>query len=179
MTVEFRLLGEVEVRVKGRAVDIGHARQRVVLAVLLVEANRTVPVSVLLDRVWGDRLPQRARNALSGYVSRIRRLLSEAGEVSLVRLPEGYRLSVEATAIDLHLFTDLVSRARQAADHDDAMRLLEQALGLWRGEAFGGLENAWLAGLRVSLDGQRLDAELDRNDVALRLKPWGDKPAPV
>ncbi len=177
MSVEFRLLGELEVLVKGQAVDMGHARQRVVLAVLLVEANRTVPVNMLLDRVWGGRLPQRARNALSGYVSRIRRLLSEAGGVSLVRLPEGYWLSVEATAVDLHRFTDLVSRARQATAEDDAMCLLEQALGLWRGDAFGGLENAWLEGLRVSLDRRRLDAELDRRGQGHA--EGGDKPAPV
>ncbi|HZM83143.1 MAG TPA: BTAD domain-containing putative transcriptional regulator [Candidatus Limnocylindrales bacterium] len=168
MTVEFRLLGDLEVRIRGRVVNLGHARQRGVLAALLVDANRTVPVSVLLDRVWSDHLPQRARNALSGYVSRIRRLLSGTDEVSIARLPDGYRLTVDPAAVDLHRFHDLVSRARECLDGNEAVRLFEQALGLWHGDAFGCLEAPWLDGVRVSLNAQRLAAELDRNDQALR-----------
>src|SRR5262245_35787314 len=112
MVVEFRVLGDVEVRIDGCAVDVGHARQRGVLAALLVEANRSVPVGVLLDRVWFDRLPQRARNALSGYVSRLRRLLAGADGVSIGRQAGGYRLLVDPMMIDLHLFRHLIGEAR-------------------------------------------------------------------
>jgi DNA-binding SARP family transcriptional activator len=168
MVVEFRLLGDVEVRVDGHVVDVGHARQRGVLATLLVEANRPVPVGVLLDRVWADRLPQRARNALSGYVSRLRRLLADADDVAIGRQGGGYRLSVDPMAVDVHRFRHLIGEARAAADDDEAVRLFEQALGLWRGEAFGMLSTPWLDAVRVSLEAARLAAELDRNDLALR-----------
>ncbi|HEX6682106.1 MAG TPA: BTAD domain-containing putative transcriptional regulator [Candidatus Limnocylindrales bacterium] len=168
MALEFRLLGDMEVLVDGRVLDLGHARQRGVLAALLVEVNRTVPVNALVDRVWADRLPQRARNALSGYVSRIRRLLSGTDEVGIARLPDGYRLSADPMAVDMHRFGFLVSQAREATDDYEAVRLFERALKLWRGEAFGSLESPWLNGVRVSLNAQRFAAELDRNDLVLR-----------
>ena len=77
MAVEFRLLGAVDVLIDGHRVDVGHARQRCVLAALLVEVNRPVPADQLIDRVWAERPPYRARNALSAYLSRLRRQLRE------------------------------------------------------------------------------------------------------
>jgi len=167
MAVEFRLLGDVEVWVDGRLVDVGHARQRGVLVALLVEANRPVPADLLLDRMWTGRLPQRARNALSGYVSRLRQLLP-AADVTIARQPGGYRLTVDPMAVDLHRFDYLVGLARTTTGEDEAGALFEQALGLWRGDAFGTLETPWLETVRASLEAQRLGAELDRNDLALR-----------
>ena len=67
VAVEFRLLGEVEACLDGQRLDIGHARQRCVLASLLVDVNRPVSVDQLIDRVWADGPPSRARNALAGY----------------------------------------------------------------------------------------------------------------
>jgi hypothetical protein len=100
------VLGAVEARVGGRAVDLGHARQRSVLAVLLVEVNRAVPADALVDRVWADRVPQRARNALSGYVSRLRRALADADRVRFDRRHAGYLLTVDPAAVDLHRFRE-------------------------------------------------------------------------
>lgn len=57
---QLHVLGDIELRADGRDVDIGHARQRSVLAVLAVEANRPVPVDTLVSRLWADRPPQRA-----------------------------------------------------------------------------------------------------------------------
>jgi DNA-binding SARP family transcriptional activator len=168
MTVEFRLLGDLQVRIRGRIIDMGHARQRSVLVALLVEANRTVPVGVLLDRVWTDRLPQRARNALSGYVSRIRHLLSSTDAVRIARLPDGYRLTVHPDSVDLHRFHRLAAQARECLDDGEAVRLFEEALSLWQGGAFGGMDGPWLESVRVSLEAQRFAVELDRNDLALR-----------
>jgi DNA-binding SARP family transcriptional activator len=69
MAVEFRLLGDVEVRTDGRRLDTGHARQRSVLVALLVDVNGPIPVDQLLYRVWADHPPYRSRNALAGYLS--------------------------------------------------------------------------------------------------------------
>src|SRR5688572_15937123 len=94
MAIEFRLLGEVEAYLDGRRLDVGHARQRCVLAVLLVDANRVVPVDQLLARVWADRPPQRSRITLSGYLSRLRQLLAATAEVAVARRSGGYVLTV-------------------------------------------------------------------------------------
>ena len=81
MAVEFRLLGDVEVLLDGRRVEIGHARQRCVLVALLVDVNHPVPAEQLIDRVWADEPPHRVRNALAGYLSRLRRSSTAADSV--------------------------------------------------------------------------------------------------
>ncbi|RKT52868.1 AfsR/SARP family transcriptional regulator [Saccharothrix australiensis] len=160
--MEFGLLGPVEAREGGRRVDLGHARQRAVLAVLLLEEGRPVPVDRIVDRVWGDRPPLRARETLYGYVSRLR---SRVG-VGIERHPAGYVLETSAT--DLRGFRDLVGRAR-AASPAEAEPLYDRALALWRGEALEGLDSPWFAAARDSLHAERKAAELDRNDVVLGL----------
>ncbi|WP_203994900.1 AfsR/SARP family transcriptional regulator [Virgisporangium aurantiacum] len=165
-TVEFRVLGAVEMYVDGRGVPLGHARQRQVLAALLVEANRPVPADTLRERVWGDGAPQGAQGSLHTYVSRLRRTLGAVPDTVIRRGTAGYVLTVDPDAVDLHLFRRLVGEAR-AADDDAAAGLLTRALDLWRGEAFATLDSPWLAGIRTTLDGERMAAELDRNDAAL------------
>ncbi|MFD9319930.1 BTAD domain-containing putative transcriptional regulator [Streptomyces sp. NPDC060053] len=171
MKVEFDLLGSIEARVDGRIVDLGHARQRCVLAVLLVDANRVVRVDQLVERVWADRHPQRVRNTLYGYLSRLRQALAIAEGADIVRRSGGYVLDVEATAVDLHRFRDVAARAREAMRNERnerAATLFGQALGLWRGDAFAGLDTPWISTLRDAVDQERIAAELDHTDVRLR-----------
>ncbi|WP_433527889.1 BTAD domain-containing putative transcriptional regulator [Micromonospora sp. CA-263727] len=168
MVVEFRLLGDVAALIDGDPVDLGHVRQRCVLAVLLVEANKVVHVDQLIERVWTDRPPQRARSSLYSYLSRLRRCLSAAEDVGIVQQRGGYLLTVDPLAVDLHRFDALVSRARRAADDDHALRLFDEAIGLWRGEAFAQLDTPWFTILRTALHQGRLAAERDRTDAALR-----------
>src|SRR5262249_2047488 len=105
LRVEYRLLGPVEVCVDGRPVDAGQPRQRAVLAALLVDAGRVVPTGTLIARVWGPTVPEHARATLRTHLSRIRRLLEQAGErAALSRVSGGYRLTVEPDRIDLHRF---------------------------------------------------------------------------
>lgn len=166
MSALFRLLGDVEVCVNERPIDIGPARVQCVLVGLLVDVNHCVSTDQLVERVWGShRLPVRPRNALQTYVSLLRKAL--AAELTIECRPAGYRARVAPDAVDMHRFGQLVRQAADAADND-AASLLEQALGLWRGEAFGPLDSPWLATVRARLDKERRAARLDLADVQLR-----------
>jgi len=168
VAVAVRVLGDVEARIDGRPVELGHARQRCVLVALLVEPNRVVPTEQMVDRVWGDQAPQRAADALYSYMSRLRRALSASDDLKIVRRPGGYVLTVDPMTVDMHRFRDLVARARTAGDDSESISLYEQAFALWRGEAFSTLDTSWLNATRESLHRERLAAELDRNDLSLR-----------
>ena len=174
MTAEFGVLGAVEARIDGRPVALGHARQRSVLAVLLVEAGRPVSVDQLIDRVWGAEAPQRAAGALYSYLSRLRRAVAEAAEVGIERQPGGYVLTVDPQTVDLHCFRRLITQARSAESDRSAAELITRALGLWRGEPLAGLDTPWLAAMRQLLLGERFAAELEHNDVLLRLGRHGE-----
>jgi DNA-binding SARP family transcriptional activator len=135
---------------------------------LLAELNRPVPAEALLERAWGERMPQRGRAAVHSYVSRLRRILAPAAGAGIVRRPGGYVLEADPMAVDVYRFGALVERGRTAPDDRRAGELLEEALGLWRGEAFAALDTPWLNALRETWHRQRASAELDRYDVALR-----------
>ncbi|MEJ3743993.1 BTAD domain-containing putative transcriptional regulator [Actinomycetes bacterium KLBMP 9797] len=169
----FGLLGDVQLRVDDRLVDAGHARQRCVLAALLVDANAVVRADQLLERVWGDRPPQRARDGLYTYLSRLRRLLTDAPDVSLDRRAGGYVLAVDPAAVDLCRFRELIGQAQAADDDEKAVRRFDDALELWRGEPFAHLDTPWLDLQRQSLYRERVAAQRDRADAALRLGRHG------
>ncbi|HWO68536.1 MAG TPA: BTAD domain-containing putative transcriptional regulator, partial [Umezawaea sp.] len=168
--MEFVLLGGIAVLVEGAPLDLGPARRRCVLAALAVDAGRVVSVDRLIDRVWGENPPRRARVTVLNYLSRLRLLFASAGAgvAIVVRRPGGYSLQVERSAIDLLRFQDLCARAR-AVDDGEAVVLLRQALELWRGEALTGVHGDWAEAERDRSHRQRLDTECDLTDVLLRL----------
>lgn len=166
--MEFRLLGEVEALADGQRLEIGHARQRCVLASLLVDVNRPVSVDQLIDRVWADEPPRQVRNALAGYLSRLRQLLGDAGDVQISRGTAGYTLTADALSVDLHLFRHLAGQARASADQLEATECYRRALELWRGEPFAVLDTPWVNEVRNALEAERLSVALDRNDATLR-----------
>jgi DNA-binding SARP family transcriptional activator len=168
VAVEFRVLGAVEAVVDGRSVDLGHTRQRGVLAVLLVEVNQPVPVDRFVDRVWGEQPPQRGRDALYSYLSRLRAVLAPIPDVVLRRRSTGYVLTVDEDSVDLRRFRRLIDEARAAVDDREALALFDDALALWRGEAFADLDSPWFASVRTALEAERRAVELDRTDAALR-----------
>ncbi|MCS7478049.1 BTAD domain-containing putative transcriptional regulator [Umezawaea endophytica] len=168
MGVELGLLGEVTVRVDGRAVDVGPAKQRCVLAALAVDAPRLIPADRLVERVWGVDPPRRGRRTLYSHISRLRRALSDVDAVEVVSRAGGYALVVDRPheVIDLHRFHDLRDRAR--ADDVRAEESLAEALGLWRGPALTGLGGDWAEAERDRLEGERLAARHDLTDTRLR-----------
>ncbi|MCV7154758.1 BTAD domain-containing putative transcriptional regulator [Mycolicibacterium pyrenivorans] len=169
MSVEFRLLGDVEARSRGQRLDIGHARQRCVLVALLVDVNRPVPADMLIDRVWADEPPHRARNALASYVSRLRQVVEDDGDVQIVRQSGGYVLTADPMTVDLHCFRRLAAKARATVDPAAAAQLFDEALELWHREAFVSLDTPWVNEVRTSLSVEHLSVQLDRNDVLLQV----------
>ncbi|MDT0544703.1 AfsR/SARP family transcriptional regulator [Streptomyces lonegramiae] len=183
--MEFRVLGPVEAWTGNRHVDLGHAKQRSVIAVLLVEANRVVPAGQLIDRVWGEEPPASVRSVLYGYVARLRAALRaleegaagavEPGGARLARRSGGYVLEVAPELVDLHRFRGLGAEA--AAMEEDPTRaagLLRGALGLWRGEALSGLSGDWAWNMRERLGSEHIAARLALGDAELRLGRHGE-----
>ncbi|MFF0772153.1 BTAD domain-containing putative transcriptional regulator [Nonomuraea wenchangensis] len=166
MAVEFRLLGSIEAYVDGRPVDVGPARQRSLLAALLVEPDQPVSADQMVERVWGDRAPHQAKGTLRTYLSRLRAAL--AGEVEIARRAGGYVLTLDPEKVDLHRFHRLVARARSTPEGPAAIDLFDQALALWRGEPFAELDTPWIRAVRTEVENERIRTELDRTDLLLR-----------
>ncbi|GAA3663013.1 BTAD domain-containing putative transcriptional regulator [Lentzea roselyniae] len=154
--VEIALLGEVSARVGGRTIELGPARQRCVLAALAVDVNRVVPVRQLIERVWGDEPPPRARATLQSYLSRLRQAFADTG-VELASRSTGYVLVADESAVDLMRFRKLRGEAG------------DRALALWHGEPLTGIGGDWADQTRDSLTQERHAAELDLIDARLRL----------
>ncbi|MGE2718683.1 BTAD domain-containing putative transcriptional regulator [Mycolicibacterium celeriflavum] len=168
MTVVFRLLGDIGAEVDGERVDVGHARQRAVLVAMLIDLNRPVPSDQLIDRVWADEPPYRARNALAAYVSRLRAVVGRSPDVEIKRDSGGYVLLADPMTVDLYRFRHLTKQARAAVDPVEADDLFGRALRLWRGDPFVTLDTPWLNEVRNALHTERLAVALDRNDAGLR-----------
>jgi DNA-binding SARP family transcriptional activator/tetratricopeptide (TPR) repeat protein len=162
--MEFRILGPLEVYDAGKQVPVGRAKQRALLAVLLLQANRVVARDRLIDALWDDEPPETARKAVQVYISQLRKLLG-AG-VLMTRSP-GYVLRVEPGMLDLERFEGLCRETRDA-DPEVAADKLREALSLFRGppladlagERFAQGEIARLEELRLTALEERIDAEL-------------------
>jgi DNA-binding SARP family transcriptional activator len=140
--IEFKVLGFWEVAVGQRIVVVPPGHQRVLLSSLLLSAGAPVRSGTLAARLWGDHPPANARGALSTYVTRLRGIL---GKQSISAYPGGgYLLSVDEDTVDLHRFRALLQRARDAEGTDDELQLLREALRLWRGMPFTGVDSDWL-----------------------------------
>ena len=140
--IEFRVLGSLEARGAGGPAKLGGAKQRALLAMLLVHANSVVSVDRLADVLWGDAPPLDAAGALQTYVSRLRAALERAargqGSVLATQAP-GYVLWVDSDQVDASRFERLVSEGVRLTAEDElamAAASLDEALRLWRGRAF-------------------------------------------
>ncbi|KOV84532.1 AfsR/SARP family transcriptional regulator [Nocardia sp. NRRL S-836] len=170
---EFRLLGTVGAWRGNQAVQLGHGRRRCVLAALLVDANQVVSADQLLDRAWGDAVPRRGRDTLYAYLSRLRQAFRGL-DVEITHRSGGYVLVVDPDTVDLHRFHRLLARGRAEAGPAARLALFDQAVALWRGEAFAGLSTPWLDNVRESLAKERFGVELDRIDLRLELGLHGE-----
>ncbi|WP_188196064.1 AfsR/SARP family transcriptional regulator [Nonomuraea sp. SYSU D8015] len=167
--VEFRLLGPVGIWAGDRLLGPSTAQQRSVLAMLVLNAGRTVPVDRLMTAVWEQEPPASARNAVQGYVSRLRRVLARTPDVELSTSPPGYRLALDPERVDLLRFRELVAQASASAPAR-ASDLLRQALRLWHGPPLADVAGDWLPDTYgVTLEEERLSAVEKRIAIDLRL----------
>ncbi|MEW2543749.1 BTAD domain-containing putative transcriptional regulator, partial [Micromonospora chalcea] len=163
--MQIGLLGPFQVTTDaGVPADVPGARLRGLLAALALQPGRVVPKATLVDWIWGEQPPADAANALQRLVSRLRKALP-AGVVD--GLPDGYRLAVEPDAVDAVRFERLLLRARDG-DGPQRVRLLREALGLWRGDALRDIglpDSPALDAAATRLERLRLTATEDRYDA--------------
>ena len=134
MKLEIRLLGPVEARLGGQPLALVGAKQRAVLAMLALDANRAVSLERLIDGLWDERPPASAAKNVQLYVSQLRRLLSRnGGEAAIATRGRGYELRVESDAVDVARFERLLDQAERAQEAGASARAARAALELWRG----------------------------------------------
>jgi DNA-binding SARP family transcriptional activator len=134
------LLGPLAGTRDGAVVRLPRGRPGVLLAVLAMSAGRPVGVSRLTELIWDDEQPERARASLQTLVARVRGLVPGV----VVHAGEGYLLDVAPDDVDLWQFRRLVRAAGQAGSPVATLGLLDQALGLWRGEPLASLRSSAL-----------------------------------
>ncbi|GAA1856208.1 BTAD domain-containing putative transcriptional regulator [Actinomadura bangladeshensis] len=164
--MRFGILGAVEVRRGDDVLPVGGPTVRALLAMLALDAGRTVPTERLIDGLYGEEPPSGAANALQSQVSRLRRGLGDAALVE--GLPAGYRLNAERDDVDAHRFERLAGDARRAATAAEAAGLLEEALGLWRGAALADVGAPFAAAQAARLEEARASAVEGLGEARLR-----------
>lgn len=117
-TTDFRILGPLEVVEGGQLVRLSGARQRALLAILLLHVGEAISSDRLMDELWGDEPPDAGSAALRVRISQLRRALGPAGEL-LVTRPPGYALAVAPEQVDLRRFERLVEAGDRALGRDD------------------------------------------------------------
>ncbi|MFJ9847881.1 BTAD domain-containing putative transcriptional regulator [Streptomyces sp. NPDC101150] len=155
-----KVLGPLELSVAGRQATPRGARERKLLALLAVNANSIVATERIADALW-ESPPSSARQQIHNVVGALRRTLNPAGDLELFTDSSGYQLNVPVEAVDVLRFRSAVKGAESAEQQgwlDDAVRLLDEALGLWRGSALNGLDGSVLTNTATLLDAQRLAA---------------------
>jgi predicted ATPase/DNA-binding SARP family transcriptional activator len=167
--IEFRVLGPIEVIRDGNPVGLGGPRQRVLLALLLVDAPRPVPVERLADELWHGEPPDGAPTTMRAYVSKLRTVLG--ADAAITSSTAGYALDVGGDNVDATRFERLAREGHEALERGATRRAatrLGRALELWRGHPFAGvndegalrLEAQRLEDLRLSAFEDRIEADL-------------------
>lgn len=138
--MEYAVLGPLQVSADTRQLPLGAGKPRALLAELICRAGRAVSPAELIEALWGRRPPRTATDNLRLYVHQLRRTL---GRDRIIRTSAGYVLVVEPGELDAARFESLAEQggtALAAGDHERAAGLLRQALALWRGPAYAGLD---------------------------------------
>jgi DNA-binding SARP family transcriptional activator len=129
----YRVLGPLEAESGGLPVPLPAGRQRVLLATLLLRANRTVSIAELIEKLWDRSIPVDARGTVQKHIMRLRRTI---GHGPIRTEQDGYRIEIGPGQLDLNQFGELVKQGTRAAEDDQpavAAAAFGEALALWRG----------------------------------------------
>ena len=169
--IEFRVLGPIEVLLDGSPVPLGGPRQRVLLALLLVDAPRPVPIDRLADDLWYGEPPDGASTTLRAYVSKLRAVLG--ADAAITSTAAGYALEVEGDTVDATRFERLAREGHEALQRGaarSAASRLHKAIELWRGHPFAGVSDEGALRMEAQrLEDLRLLAFEDRIEADLAL----------
>ena len=160
--MRFGVLGPLEVDAGGGPIPLGGPKQRAVLAHLVLRANQLVPAETLIDEIWAEEPPEKARNVIQTYVSHLRKAL---GHDRIESNGPGYRLRLDPSELDAARFDALVRDAKKTlpVDPNVAVATLEDALALWRGPALTDLaDQSSLLADAARLDELRFEAQETR-----------------
>ena len=172
MGVEYRILGSLEASRDGSPIALGGAKQKTLLARLLLAQNRVVTTDDLIETIWPDDPPVKPSTSLQGYVSHLRKALDpEKGFELLVTEHAGYRLKVDRDALDLYRLEELLEQGRNALAEGNAAGAassFREALDLFRGpplvdftyESWAQAEAGRLEELRLACLEDRIEADL-------------------
>src|SRR6266550_8054846 len=166
--MDYRILGPLEALDGERQLPLGGARQRAVLALLLLHRNETLTRDVIVDELWGEDAPPTAAKVLQNCVSALRK---ELPSDTIRRVAGPYKLTLEPDELDRDRFERLLAEGRAAletGDHAEASTQFRRALALWRGaplsdlsyEQFAQDEIKRLEELHVAALEDRIESEL-------------------
>ncbi|MEV6449086.1 BTAD domain-containing putative transcriptional regulator [Amycolatopsis sp. NPDC051716] len=168
----FAVLGPLAVESPpGRWAVLRGARQRTLLAVLLLNAGQHVPVDVLVEALWPDGPPKSATSNLHTYLSRLRDRIEG---LRVEHGPPGYRLHVEPEELDLLVFRSAVAEGRRTGDPVAAAGHYRRALALWRGPVLAGLHVPRFGADIARLESKRLAVFEDCVDAELAAGRHGE-----
>jgi DNA-binding SARP family transcriptional activator len=131
--VQFQILGRLEVLEHDQALALGGAKQRAVLAILLIHRGQVLSGERLINELWSERAPATAAKTLHGYISHLRKAI---GDDALLTRGRGYQLMLEPGELDVDRFERLAAEGRAALSDGDpgrAAERLREALSVWRG----------------------------------------------
>lgn len=156
----FEVLGPLRVLRDGRELELGPAKQRAVLGMLLLFANRSVAREEIIEAVWGARPPASVANAVQQYVARLRRVLGEGAGITWAN--GGYVLRAEPSRVDLLLFREHIRSGRSTLDR------LADALDLRRGACLSDLPALRSHPSVIAVDQEWRRTVLEAADLAIR-----------
>ncbi|MFE2924818.1 AfsR/SARP family transcriptional regulator [Streptomyces goshikiensis] len=174
--VHFAVLGSLEVHAGGTRIRLGGPISERVLATLLLDPGRVMPIGRLVEAAWDDEPPATAAHQIRKAVADLRQRIPDGGRL-IVTEGAGYRVAVAPERLDLSLFALRLRQARAALDAGrplDVARELRAALDLWRGPVLSGSGGTAIASASAVLEERRLTAVEQLIEIRLALGESGE-----